>query len=96
MIRNWRTDWAQGDFPFGIVQIAPYKYGNDGTPEAELWESEFAIAKSLPNTGVALTMDIGELGDIHPKDKQDVGHRLALWALGNRLRPEDRIFRADL
>jgi sialate O-acetylesterase len=82
MIRNWRTDWAQGDFPFGIVQIAPYKYGTDSTPEAELWESELAIAHSLPNTGVALTMDIGELGDIHPKDKQDVGHRLALWALG--------------
>ena len=82
MIRNWRTDWAQGDFPFGIVQIAPYKYGNDGTAEAELWESEFAIAKSVPNTGVAVTMDIGELRDIHPKDKQDVGHRLALWALG--------------
>jgi len=81
MIRNWRTDWSQGDFPFGIVQIAPYKYGTDGTPEAELWESELAIAHSLPNTGVALTMDIGELKDIHPKDKQDVGHRLALWAL---------------
>ena len=40
MIRNWRTDWGQGDFPFGIVQIAPFEYGNDGIPEAEIWEAE--------------------------------------------------------
>jgi sialate O-acetylesterase len=85
MIRDWRTDWAQGDFPFGIVQIAPYKYGNEdkngGIPEAELWESELITAEKVPNTGVAVTMDIGELTNIHPKNKQDVGHRLALWAL---------------
>jgi sialate O-acetylesterase len=82
MIRNWRTDWAQGDFPFGIVQIAPFKYGGDGIPCAELWEAELLTAKNVPNTGIALTMDIGEEKDIHPKNKQEVGHRLALWALG--------------
>ncbi len=82
MIRNWRTDWAQGDFPFGIVQIAPFKYGGDGIPAAEIWEAELMTAKNVPNTGIALTMDIGEEHDIHPKNKQEVGRRLALWALG--------------
>jgi sialate O-acetylesterase len=81
MIRNWRSDWAQGDFPFGIVQIAPYNYGGDGLACAELWEAELKTAATVPNTGIALTMDIGEVKDIHPKNKQDVGHRLALWAL---------------
>jgi sialate O-acetylesterase len=82
MIRNWRTDWAEGDFPFGIVQIAPFKYGGDGIPCAELWEAELMTAKNVPHTGIALTMDIGEEHDIHPKNKQEVGRRLALWALG--------------
>jgi sialate O-acetylesterase len=82
MIRNWRTDWGQGDFPFGIVQIAPFFYGGDGTAEAEVWEAQLKTVQTVPNTGIALTMDVGELNEIHPKDKQTVGHRLALWALG--------------
>ena len=81
MIRNWRTDWCCGDFPFGMVQIAPFFYGGDGTAEAELWEAQLKTVKTVPNTGIALTMDVGELNEIHPKDKQTVGHRLALWAL---------------
>jgi sialate O-acetylesterase len=81
LIRNWRTDWGQGDFPFGMVQIAPFFYGGDGTAEAELWEAQLKTVQTVPNTGIALTMDIGDLDEIHPKDKQDVGRRLALWAL---------------
>ncbi len=81
LIRNWRTDWGQGDFPFGIVQIAPFFYGGDGTAEAEVWEAQLKTVQTVPNTGIALTMDIGDLNEIHPKNKQDVGHRLALWAL---------------
>ena len=81
MIRNWRTEWDEGDFPFGIVQIAPFFYGGDGTAEAEIWEAQLKTAQTVANTGIALTMDIGELDDIHPKNKQEVGHRLALWAL---------------
>ena len=50
--------------------------------EAELWEAQ-AAAQSIPNTGMAVINDIGDLNDIHPKDKQDVGHRLALLALAN-------------
>jgi sialate O-acetylesterase len=81
LIRNWRTNWHEGDFPFGIAQIAPFFYGGDGSAEAEVWEAQLMTVKKVPNTGIALTMDIGELDDIHPKNKQDVGHRLALWAL---------------
>jgi len=82
MIRNWRTDWKQGDFPFGIVQIAPYRYNNgDATRCAELWEAQLLTAKHTPNTGLIVTTDIGNIADIHPKNKQEVGRRLALWAL---------------
>ena len=91
MIANWRSDWKQGDFPFLIVQIAPYHYnrpGKDGRfdprrlePCAELWEAELLTHKTVANTGLAVTTDIGDLNDIHPKNKQEVGRRLALWAL---------------
>ena len=91
MIKNWRTDWAQGDFPFYIVQIAPFHYnrpGKDGKIDprnlercAELWEAQLLTHKSVSNTGLVVTTDIGELKDIHPHNKQEVGRRLALWAL---------------
>ena len=79
MIENWRRDWGQGDFPFYFVQLAPFKYGKEFAG-AELREAQL-MALSLPNTGMAVTMDIGDVDDIHPKNKQDVGKRLALWAL---------------
>ena len=92
MIRNWRTDWAQGDFPFYFVQIAPYMYNRPGKDKkpvdparlqacAELWEAQLLTLKNVPATGMVVTTDIGDLKDIHPKNKQDVGGRLALWAL---------------
>ena len=82
MIANWRADWGQGDFPFGFVQLAPYRY-NDQDPAnfAELCEAQFMTLKKVPNTGMAVTLDIGDVKDIHPRNKQDVGKRLALWAL---------------
>jgi sialate O-acetylesterase len=82
MIANWRADWGQGDFPFGFVQIAPFFYGGqDPALCAELREAQLLTLNASPNTGMAVTMDIGEVKDIHPKNKQDVGKRLALWAL---------------
>ena len=86
MIRNWRKDFAQGDFPFHFVQIAPYGYarGNpaaDLTPCAELWDAQLFTLKTVPHTGMAVTTDIGNIQNIHPTNKVDVGHRLALWAL---------------
>jgi sialate O-acetylesterase len=88
MITDWRKQFGQGDFPFGFVQLAPYKYVRNDNPAdpgkvelAEIWESQTATLK-LPHTGMAVTTDIAHLTDIHPKNKQDVGLRLGLWALG--------------
>ncbi|MBL8760159.1 MAG: DUF1080 domain-containing protein [Phycisphaerae bacterium] len=80
MIQGWRRAWGRGDFPFLFVQIAPFSYGPNGVPCAELREAQ---TKSLatPNTGMAVTMDIGDPRDIHPGHKDMVGKRLAAWAL---------------
>ncbi len=83
MIKNWRNDWKQGDFPFLFVQLANFM-AVDSEPVdsawAELREAQL-MTLALPNTGMAVIIDIGEADDIHPKNKQDVGKRLALWAL---------------
>jgi sialate O-acetylesterase len=84
MIANWRQDWKQGDFPFGIVQLAPWNYHAHGANPicwAELCEAQRMTLDRSPNTGMAVTVDIGDIQDIHPKNKQEVGRRLALWAL---------------
>jgi sialate O-acetylesterase len=82
MIANWRADWGQGDFPFGFVQIAPYRYGGSHPENCpELQEAQLLTLKSTPNVGMAVTMDIGDVNDIHPTNKQEVGRRLALWAM---------------
>ena len=80
LIERWRKVWGQGDFPFYIVQIAPLKYGDDPQSLPRFWEAQ-AATLSVPNTGIVSTMDVGDLKDIHPRDKRSVGERLALWAL---------------
>jgi len=81
LIQGWRSVWNEGDFPFYYVQLAPYTYGKSNpTALPRIWEAQTA-ALCMPNTGMAVTNDIGNVKDIHPKDKQDVGKRLALWAL---------------
>ncbi len=79
MIKSWRNSWKQGDFPFYFVQIAPYAYG-PGENSALVRESQL-MSLAVPKTGMAVTMDIGDLKCIHPPDKKTVGERLALWAL---------------
>jgi sialate O-acetylesterase len=79
MIKNWRNDWHEGSFPFYYVQIAPFTYGESSKSQV-VREAQF-LTLSVPNTGMAVTLDIGSLETIHPPDKQDVGKRLALWAL---------------
>jgi sialate O-acetylesterase len=82
MISDWRKNWGEGDFPFFFVQLANYRARKDQPGEsdwAELREAQ-ALALALPKTGMAVIMDIGETNDIHPKNKQDVGKRLALAA----------------
>jgi sialate O-acetylesterase len=83
MIKSWRDNWDQGDFPFLFVQLAnfrPFKPQPAEDAWAELREAQL-MTLSLPNTGMAVTIDIGNPNDIHPKNKQDVGKRLALWAM---------------
>jgi len=79
MIQAWRAEWDQGVFPFYYVQIAPFNYNNKKN-SALLREAQM-LSMKVTNTGMAVTMDIGNPKDIHPKNKKDVGHRLALWAL---------------
>jgi len=79
MIQNWREDWGQGDFSFNFVQLAPFDYGSQ-TASQKLREAQFKTL-SVANTGMAVTVDIGDPLDVHPADKGNVGYRLALWAL---------------
>ncbi|MGG9963477.1 sialate O-acetylesterase [Ferruginibacter sp. SUN106] len=84
MINDWRQHFKQGDFPFLFVQLSTFgtaaANSNNGSNWAELREAQ-AMTLSLPNTGMAVTTDIGNPLDIHPKNKQDVGKRLAAIAL---------------
>ncbi|MGC1272464.1 MAG: sialate O-acetylesterase [Planctomycetaceae bacterium] len=83
MITDWRARWGQGDFPFLFVQLANFRQRKDQPAEsdwAELREAQ-SMTLELPKTGQAVTIDIGEAGDIHPTNKQDVGKRLALSAM---------------
>jgi len=82
MINDWRNLWGQGDFPFLYVQLANWQAVKSHPVEdewAELREAQ-AMALELPNTGMVVAIDIGEEIDIHPRNKQDVGKRLALIA----------------
>ena len=84
MIRAWRERWGEGDFPFGIVQLPNYRRPSEA-PEESAWsfirEAQRRTAENTPNTGLIVTIDIGEANDIHPKNKLDVGKRMAIWAL---------------
>ncbi|SHG62501.1 sialate O-acetylesterase [Flavobacterium defluvii] len=86
MITDWRTKFKQGDFPFYFVQLSTFdEFGGNsqkGSRWAELREAQSETLK-LPNTGMAVTTDIGNAKDIHPINKQDIGLRLAAVALNN-------------
>jgi sialate O-acetylesterase len=86
MIRAWRERWGEGNFPFGIVQLPNYRSAKS-EPEDAPWsfirEAQRRTAATVPNTGLIVTIDIGEANDIHPKNKLDIGKRMARWALEN-------------
>lgn len=75
MVKSWRDEWKQGDFPFYYVQITPHKGQN-----AEIREAQLMSLKTIPNSGMVVTTDVGDSQNIHPIDKQTVGYRLALLA----------------
>ncbi|KAF2080402.1 sialate O-acetylesterase [Flavobacterium sharifuzzamanii] len=86
MINDWRTKFKQGNFPFYFVQLSTFdEFGGNsqkGSRWAELREAQSETLK-LPNTGMAVTTDIGNAKDIHPTNKQDIGLRLAAIAMNN-------------
>lgn len=105
LINGWRKVWGLGDFPFFYVQLAPYAY--EQIPQEEgsdilndfllplIWEAQFN-ALQIPNTGMVVTTDIGNLYDIHPRNKKDVGYRLSLWALAKTYGWKDLVYSGPL
>ena len=87
LISSWREEWGQGDFPFYYVQLAPFEY-NIPLIGAALRDAQ-RISLDIPNTGMAVTIDIGDPEDIHPLNKKDVGKRLAVLAL-------NKVYRKDI
>jgi len=79
LIGGWRREWGQGQFPVYFVQLAPFKHRDDPTKLCVIWQAQLDSLQ-IPNTGMAVTTDIGE-GDLHPPEKREVGRRLARWAL---------------
>ena len=85
MVKNWRNDWAQGDFTFLQVQLAPFMPVKDepaNSTWAELREAQIHATKVLPKVGAVSSLDYGDPKDIHPTWKRPVGNRLALAARG--------------
>jgi sialate O-acetylesterase len=97
MIRNWRSAWGH-EFPFYFVQLANW-HANKAEPDESDW-AELREAQTMtlrePQTGMAVTIDIGDENDIHPRNKVDVGRRLAAWALfgtyGQKVVPSGPLF----
>lgn len=84
MVKAWRDKWQQGDFPFYYVQLTPYS-GKVGNTNGEFFrEAQLNLMKTIPNSGMAVTMDAGMQYDIHPADKLTVAKRLAYWALNKQ------------
>lgn len=84
LIQDWRQRWGEGDFPFAWVQLPNFQPKNGTNMATSKWSiiRECMLRSlSVTNTGMAITIDVGEPNFIHPKNKQAVGHRLALWAL---------------
>ncbi len=92
LIKSWRNDWGK-EFPFYFVQIAPFNYRDTTNIQAAIVrDAQLQTMLNVPNTGMAVANDIGELKNIHPVNKQDVGKRLALWALAKTYGVKDIVF----
>ena len=84
MIQDWRQFFNKPELPFYFVQLAPFRY-EQKPPESlpEIWDAQLKTLKQIKNTGMVVTSDIADVTDMHPKNKQEVGRRLALLALDN-------------
>jgi len=96
LIGGWRQLWGEGDFPFYFAQLANFMQPNTNPEGGDGWarvrEAQAFCLVGIPNTGMAVLTDIGDARDIHPKNKQDVGERLALWALAKDYGRKDLIY----
>ena len=86
MVKDWRAKWNQGDFPFYYTQIAPFNYGGNHQFEvsknsAFMREAQLDCLELIPNSGIAITLDLGDATSIHPPKKKEVAHRLLMNAL---------------
>ncbi|MGI9241761.1 MAG: sialate O-acetylesterase [Verrucomicrobiales bacterium] len=92
LINGWRSVFENPDLSFYFVQLAPFNYANGQLTLPYIWEAQAAAALKVPNTGMAVTTDVGNIKDIHPRNKQDVGKRLALWALAKNYGRVDVVY----
>ena len=87
LITSWREGF-QRDFPFYLVQIAPFNYNSKNNGPALIREAQDEVARQVPHTGLVVTNDIGDADNIHPAQKLEVGVRLANFALGDAYRTD--------
>jgi hypothetical protein len=90
LIADWRGTWGDESLPFFFVQIAPFNYRNDAGETALVREAQLRTL-AVPATGMVVTLDIGDRQDIHPRNKGEVGRRLALWALAKAYGEDDLV-----
>lgn len=90
LIKNWREEWGY-EFPFYYAQIAPYKNYKENHG-ALMRDAQRLVMLNVPHTGMVVTSDIGNIHDIHPRNKQDVGKRFAYWALHHNYGKKDIAF----
>lgn len=98
MVKGWREQWQQGDWPFYYVQIAPYAYPKDKKPILIPFMRDIQIKAldKIPNSGIAISIDAGSEHTIHPPNKQIIARRLANWALANNYGRKDISFKSPL
>ena len=99
LVGGWRAVFGQGDFPFYFVQLANFQQPTDNPAGGDGWarvRSAQTASLAIPNTGMAVIIDIGEANDIHPRNKLDVGERLAVWALRNDYGKKDIVVSGPL
>jgi sialate O-acetylesterase len=95
LIAGWRKVFDNPELAFHFVQLAPFRYGNGEKTLPYIWEAQTATL-AVPGTGMAVITDIGNVGDIHPRNKQDVGKRLALWAMAKNYGKSDVVYSGPL
>lgn len=96
LIRQWRRDWREGDFPFYFVQLPNYAASGKAAGSYAVLREGQRKTLALTNTGMAVTIDVGEAHNPHPHNKQDVGRRLALWALAKTYGRQGLIYSGPL